>query len=124
MKLNPPTTLSIRPGSGAFGSTTGTGGAFGSAGGGTALGSPGCAFGVLVVPGGGVVEWLRVAGAGAGVAAVVDGAGAAVVLGGGTGSGSALEVAGNAMVTALALVTAAIASAAHSPLRRVEFGST
>jgi hypothetical protein len=35
-----------------------------------------------------------------------------------------LEVAGNAMATALALVTVAIASVAHSPFRRVEFGST
>jgi hypothetical protein len=33
-------------------------------------------------------------------------------------------VAGNAMVTALALVTVAIASVAHRPLRRVEFEST
>ncbi len=44
--------------------------------------------------------------------------------GGGAGSGSAFDVAGNAMVTALALVTVAIANVAHSPLRRVEFGST
>lgn len=42
----------------------------------------------------------------------------------GAGSGSAFEVAGNAMVTALALVAAAIASVVRSPLRRVEFGST
>ncbi|BBX73438.1 hypothetical protein MSHI_13440 [Mycobacterium shinjukuense] len=67
---------------------------------------------------------------GAGVAAVVAGAGvavvagAAVVVGGGTGSGSALEVAGNAMVTTLAPAAAAIAKTAHSPLRRVELGST
>jgi hypothetical protein len=33
-------------------------------------------------------------------------------------------VAGNAMVTAVALVTVAIASVAHRPLRRVEFEST
>jgi hypothetical protein len=43
---------------------------------------------------------------------------------GGAGSGSAFEVAGKAMVTAKALVTVAIASVAHTPLRRVGFGST
>jgi len=35
---------------------------------------------------------------------------------GGAGTGSAFEVAGSAIVTALALVTAVIASVAHSPL--------
>jgi hypothetical protein len=93
---------------------TGGGGAFGSTGGcGAALGSPGWAFGVLVV-----------AGAGTGDAAVAAGGVAAVVVGGGAGSGSALEVAGSAMVTTLAPVTAAIANVAHSPFRRVGVGST
>jgi hypothetical protein len=63
---------------------------------------------------------VAVAGAGAGAAVVVAGAGAGaavVVAGTGVGtSGSAFDVAGNAMVTTLALVTAAIASVAHSPL--------
>src|SRR5271166_1620191 len=103
-KLNPPTALVTRP---AFGSTGGGGAAFGSPGG-TCGGAPG---------GGGVVV------AGAGDAAGVEGGGAAVVVPGGAGSGSAFEVAGNAMVTALALVTAAIASVAHNPLRRAELGS-
>ncbi|WP_444980359.1 hypothetical protein, partial [Mycobacterium kiyosense] len=61
--------------------------------------------------------------AGAGAA----GAGAAGAPGAGTGvgvSGSALDAAGNAMVTTLALVAAAIASDAHNPLRRVGYGST
>ncbi|WP_424748934.1 hypothetical protein, partial [Mycobacterium sp.] len=59
---------------------------------------------------------------GAGVAAGLAGGGAAVVVagGGGAGSGSAFDVAGNTMVTALALVTAAIASVAHTALRRLE----
>lgn len=91
----------------------------GSAGGGAAFGSAGCAAGVLVVPGGGV------AGAGAGDAAVVEGGATAVVVAGaGTGSGSALEVAGSAMVSAPTLLTVAIASVAHSPLRRLVLEST
>ncbi|WP_444547371.1 hypothetical protein, partial [Mycobacterium avium] len=54
-------------------------------------------------------------------------AGGAVAVLGGTGvgtSGSACEVAGNAMATALAPLTVVIASVVHSPLRRVEVGST
>ena len=52
-------------------------------------------------------------------------ASAVVVAGTGVGtSGSAVAVDGKAILTALALVTAAIASAAHSPLRRCECGST
>ena len=39
-------------------------------------------------------------------------------------SAAAFEVAGRATVTANALVTAAIVSVAHGPLRRVGFGST
>jgi hypothetical protein len=101
-KLNPPAAFPTRP---AFGSTGGGGGAFGSTGGGGAgLASPGWACGEPGAPG--------------------AGAGDAVVGDGGAGSGSALDVAGNAMLTAKALVIAALASAAHSPLRRVEFGST
>jgi hypothetical protein len=76
-------------------------GAFGSTG-------AGCPFGA----------WAAGAGATGGAAAVVLG---------GTGvgtSGSAQEVAGIAMVSALALVTVAIARLAHIPLRRVEVGST
>ncbi|ETZ99255.1 hypothetical protein I547_5566 [Mycobacterium kansasii 824] len=52
------------------------------------------------------------------------GATAVVVAGAGTGSGSALEVAGSAMVSAPTLLTVAIASVAHSPLRRLVLEST
>jgi hypothetical protein len=75
---------------------------------------------VLGPPGAGAVVGVV---AGAGDAGVGE-AGATVGGGVGVGSGSAFEVAGNAMVTALAPVTAAIASVAHRPLRRVEVGST
>ncbi|VBA39197.1 hypothetical protein LAUMK191_02822 [Mycobacterium attenuatum] len=74
-----------------------------------------------MVPGGGVAGVV----AGAGAAAVVDGGAAAVVVAGaGAGSGSAWEVAGSAMVSALALLTVATASVAHSPLRRLVLEST
>jgi hypothetical protein len=72
----------------------------------------------------GMAWWL-------GAGAFVLGAGAEVPGAGGgaccvvAGGGSAFaEVAGNAMVTAPAQVTAAIASITHTPFRHVEFGST
>ncbi|BBZ44095.1 hypothetical protein MPRM_13760 [Mycobacterium parmense] len=74
------------------------------------MGAPGAALGA---PGAG---WPSGAGAPGGA-----GAGAAVVVG---GTGSALAVAGNAMLTAVALVTVAIANVAHQALRRAEFHST